>query len=131
MYDVLDPRDLLEGELDQCRESGRDIAPIEAAVQAALSGGSAADRRLMLRVLGDVRAASDWRYDEPSSLEAIAATLPRRRWALLVLPAATLCAIACWRRGAGAWPAASSESRSKAEDGPPSAPTSRRMTPIP
>ena len=77
MYDVLDPRDLLEGELDQCRESGRDIAPIEAAVRAALADGSAADRRLMLRVLGDARTASDWPYDEPSSLEAIAATLSR------------------------------------------------------
>ena len=77
MFDVLDPRDLLEGELDQCRESGHDIAPVEAAVRAALAEGSAEDRRLMLRALGDAPTASDWPYDEPSSREAIAATLSR------------------------------------------------------
>ena len=76
MYDVLDPRDLLAGELDQCRESGRDIAPMEEAVLAALAEGSASDQRRMLRALGDVGTAGDWPYDEPSSLEAIRATLP-------------------------------------------------------
>ena len=76
MYDVLDPRDLLEAELDQCRESGRDIAPIEDAVLAALADGSAADRQRMLRALGELRMASEWPYDEPSSFEAIRATLP-------------------------------------------------------
>src|SRR4051794_33312028 len=76
MYDVLDSRDLLEGELDQCRESGREIASVEGAVLAALADGSEADRLRLLHALGESRTTSDWPYDEPSSLEAIAATLP-------------------------------------------------------
>ena len=51
MYDVLDPRDLLEAELDQSRESRRDIASVEEAARAALADGSAADRYRMLRAL--------------------------------------------------------------------------------
>ena len=76
MHDVLDPRDLLEGELDQCRESGRDISSIQKAALAALAGGSDDERQRLLRALGETRIASDWTYDEPSSREAIAATLP-------------------------------------------------------
>ena len=53
MHDVLDPRDLLEGELDQCRESGRDISSIQEAAVAALADGSAAERRRLLRALAD------------------------------------------------------------------------------
>ena len=76
MYDVLDSRDLLEGELDQCRESGREIASVEGAVLSALADGSGADRLGLLHALGESPMTSDWPYDEPSSWKAIAATLP-------------------------------------------------------
>jgi len=76
MHDVLDPRDLLEGELDQCRESGRDVSSIQEAAVAALADGSPEERHTMLRALGDLGPTSAWHYHEPSSLPEIMATLP-------------------------------------------------------
>lgn len=76
MHDVLDPRDLLSAELDQCRESGRDLADLAPQALAALTGESVTELERVLDLLVDAPRLPDWEYEEPSALTAIEAVLP-------------------------------------------------------
>src|SRR5262249_43599630 len=78
VHDVLDPHALVVAELDQCRESGRDVSALEPRVQAALANGSAAELEQVLDLLAAAPPRADWEYDEPSTLAAIEAVVPER-----------------------------------------------------
>src|SRR5262245_24461865 len=78
MHDVLDPRELVSAELDQCRQSGRDLDGIEPLVLAALANGHDAELSRVLELLTHAPTRPDWAYDEPSTLAAIEAALPER-----------------------------------------------------
>jgi ADP-ribosylglycohydrolase len=76
VHDVLDPRDLVSAELDQCRESGRDITALEPRALAALADGSAAELARVLELLEGSLQLPGWEHDEPTALPAIEAVLP-------------------------------------------------------
>jgi ADP-ribosylglycohydrolase len=76
VHDVLDPRDLVAAELDQCRESGRDVGELEPLALAALENGSGQELAHVLELLAAAPARADWDRQEPSTLSAIEAVLP-------------------------------------------------------
>jgi ADP-ribosylglycohydrolase len=75
MHDAVDLRVLVANELVQRRESGYEVAGLEAAVAAALADGSAPLGELLDR-LEQVPRSVSWSYEEPSRLEEILAQLP-------------------------------------------------------
>jgi ADP-ribosylglycohydrolase len=74
-HDALDLRDLVADELAQRRQTGYDVAGLEAAVAEALAGGPA-DLGELLDRLERAPRSDDWPYEEPSRLEEILARLP-------------------------------------------------------
>jgi ADP-ribosylglycohydrolase len=89
MYDAVNLRDLVANELVQRRESGHEVAGLEAAVAAALADGSAPLGELLDRLEQAPRSAS-WSYEEPSGLGEILAQLPETAPAALRLDEARL-----------------------------------------
>lgn len=75
MHDAVDLRDLVANELVQRRESGYEVAGLEAAVAAALADGSAPLGELLDR-LEQAPRSPGWRYEEPSRLDEILALVP-------------------------------------------------------
>jgi ADP-ribosylglycohydrolase len=73
MHDVLDYRELVSEELDQCQESGRDLGELAATAKAALAAGSRDELQRVLTDLSVTPALPGWPYEEPSELEAIEA----------------------------------------------------------
>jgi ADP-ribosylglycohydrolase len=98
VHDVLDLGDILSDELAQRRESGFDVADLEADVQAAVENGSSEEREKLLGELQDRPLRSDWSYDEPSDWEGIQASLRKPE-----VPAVDLDEAALRDRLAGAW----------------------------
>ena len=74
-HDALDLRDLVADELAQRRETGYDVAGLEAAVTQALRDGSAPLGELLDRLERAPRS-DGWPYEEPSGLEEVLAQLP-------------------------------------------------------
>jgi ADP-ribosylglycohydrolase len=77
VYDVVDVGDLLPAELAQQRESGHDVAALDAEVSRALAGD--ADPARLRELYEAVLAAPmlpDWPYREPSTWPEIEALLP-------------------------------------------------------
>jgi ADP-ribosylglycohydrolase len=73
-----EPRDLLEYEYAQRRESGYDLTALSGPIEAALSDPASSDERLTVlnqQLLSTFRSA-DWNYVEPDRLDQILATLP-------------------------------------------------------
>jgi hypothetical protein len=75
MHDAVDLRDLVANELVQRRESGYEVAGLEAVVVAALADGSAPLGELLDRLEQAPRSAG-WSYEEPSGWGEILAQLP-------------------------------------------------------
>ena len=75
MHDVLDAADMLSDELAERREAGYDIGELEEMCQRALQGGSPEEIERAHTLLEGTSLRADWRYDEPSSLEGIRASL--------------------------------------------------------
>jgi ADP-ribosylglycohydrolase len=75
MYDAVDLRDLVAGELAQRRETGHEVSGLEATVGAALGGASGPLAELLDRLERAPRSEG-WPYEEPSRLEEILAWLP-------------------------------------------------------
>ena len=65
MYDAVDLRDLVAGELAQRRETGHEVSGLEAAVEAALGGVPGPLAELLDRLQRAPRS-EDWPYQEPS-----------------------------------------------------------------
>ena len=99
MLDLLAPSELLRWELVQRRESGYDLAGVEADVRAALESGSPAEIDRALERLEATSLGSDWAHEEPSTLEGILVTLPPAP----SLPPMTPDADALWERVLGGW----------------------------
>jgi ADP-ribosylglycohydrolase len=78
VHDVLDVRNVLADELAQRRESGFEVADLEASVREALSDGSSAQCEHLLEELERRSLRSDWPYEEPSDWSGIQAALPPR-----------------------------------------------------
>jgi ADP-ribosylglycohydrolase len=76
MYDAVDLRDLVASELIQRRESGYEVAGLEAEVAAALADGSAPLGEL-LDCLEQAPRSASWTYEEPSGWGEILAQLPK------------------------------------------------------
>ena len=70
------PSAILKFELAQRRESGHDLTDVEDDVQATLDGGTPTEIERALARLEATQVRPDWAYEEPSSFEAIRATLP-------------------------------------------------------
>ena len=89
MHDAVDLRDLVANELVQRRESGYEVAGLEAVVVAALADGSAPLGELLDRLEQAPRSAG-WSYEEPSGWGEILAQLPEAAPTPLRLDAARL-----------------------------------------
>jgi ADP-ribosylglycohydrolase len=74
MHDALDLRDLLVDELAQRRETGHDVAGLDAAVERALADGSALDE--LLDLVERAPRLAGWPYEEPSRFGEILGQLP-------------------------------------------------------
>jgi ADP-ribosylglycohydrolase len=76
MHDVLNAADVLSDELDERREAGYDVAELEEICRHALESGSPDEIERAQTRLEATSLRVDWTFDEPTSLEAIHATLP-------------------------------------------------------
>jgi ADP-ribosylglycohydrolase len=76
VHDVLDPKDLLADELAQRRESGHDVAALEAPVSDALETAAPDELERLLVEVESAPLRADWNYEEPSDLEEILAVRP-------------------------------------------------------
>jgi ADP-ribosylglycohydrolase len=71
VHDVLDAAEMLSDELAQRRESGYDVVEVEEVCQRALQSRSPEEIAKAHTLLEETSLRSDWRFDEPSSLEEI------------------------------------------------------------
>jgi ADP-ribosylglycohydrolase len=72
------PRDLLDFEFAQRRQSGYDVSAVRADVEQKLADREASDETLRnsYQSLSETERSTDWQYDEPDDLETILKRLP-------------------------------------------------------
>jgi ADP-ribosylglycohydrolase len=75
VHDVLDAAEMLSDEFAQRRESGYDVAEVEEVCQRALQSRSPEEIAKAHTLLEETSLRSDWRFEEPSSLEEIRGAL--------------------------------------------------------
>lgn len=75
MHDVLNLAEILGDELVQRREEGYDVAALEVPVRQAIADGDVAECARLYNKLDKLERRDDWSYEEPSTREAIDATL--------------------------------------------------------
>ena len=78
MYDPLDPHDVLTDELEQCRQSGRELGELEGRARAVLDVAPARDADIpgLLDLLDRAPRRSDWPHTEIDAAEDVAAHIP-------------------------------------------------------